>query len=104
MKKILLSLCMLTSLSVYSQKGWVYTENKAGAATYKQCQGVQVTDSTAVFVVSGTSYQSFRVVGTAKNGGKLWVDDATGKFIHHVATNDGAIWWKTSKKAYFVER
>jgi hypothetical protein len=104
MKQILFSLFMFLSLSVYSQKGWVYTENKTGAATYKQCQGVQVTDSTAVFVVSGTSYQSFRVVGTAKNGGKLWVDDATGKFIHHVATNDGAIWWKTPKKAYFVER
>jgi hypothetical protein len=94
-------ICLTITVSAAAQKGWVYSESKAGKVTYKECEGVDVESDTVLFVVSKTSYQMFTLAGVDKGNKQIWVDHATNKVITRTVKDGKVIFWKTSKKAYY---
>ena len=104
-KKLILVLeFLLLSITLSSQTvGWVYSVSKDGKDTHKECQSFDITDDNVViFVVSGTSYQTFYQVGSDPKGRSIWADGANNKIVTRVVQADGTVvFWKSDKKAYY---
>lgn len=103
MKKFLfISLLLLLSAPLLSQKGWVYSESKNGKETRKECNELSVSADRVLFIVSGTQYQLFYLVSDSPK--QVWADHATNKIVSRVVQADGTVvFWKHNKKAFYYK-
>ena len=93
---VILGTAVFTKMAAQTSP-FMYSISKDGKETHKECLSVSVTDSDAIFIVTGTSYQAFK-----KLADKIWVDAANQKVIQRtVQANGTVVFWKTDKKAFY---
>lgn len=93
--KILFMLLLCSGL--YSQSAWVWTENKEGKTTTKECLSYVQSDTSVVFVITNSTYKSFRVIGRDRDNRPIWVDGSN-KVVHY----ENRTWCTSGKKCYYI--
>lgn len=103
MKSLVVFLFLFFSFGLSAQTAFVYSINKEGKVTHKECQSVTVKLDHVIFIVNGTSYQIFQQVGTSSDGA-IWMDTANNKVVQRNVQDDGTVvFWKSEKKAFYYK-